>query len=169
MHPTPPPVSLHRLLLALTVLLAVALGGCAGMSARDPVRINLVGVEPLQGEGFELRFALKLRVQNPNDSAIDYDGVALELEVNGKPFATGVSDAKGSVPRFGETVFSVPVTVSAITALRQALGLTDGTGLDQLPYVLRGKLGGGPLGAQRFSETGTLSLVAALGGGMQSR
>jgi hypothetical protein len=89
-------------------------GRLRGLGRRDPVRVNLVGLEPLQGEGFELRFAVRLRVQNPNDSAIDYDGVALELDVNDKSFATGVSDSKGSVPRFGETVISVPVTVSAI-------------------------------------------------------
>ncbi len=33
----------------------------------------------------------KLRVQNPNDSAIEYDGVYLKLEVLDKTFATGVS------------------------------------------------------------------------------
>lgn len=142
----------------LGLALLCALSGCAGLAARDPVRVNLVGVEPLQGEGFELRFAVKLRVQNPNDSVIDYDGIALELDLNNRPFATGVSDSKGSVPRFGETVFSVPVTVSAISALRQALGLTEGAGLDNLPFALRGKLAGGAFGTLRFSEEGRLSL-----------
>lgn len=150
-----------RLLLVLCALLA--LSGCAGLSTRDPVRVNLVGLEPLQGEGFELRFALKLRVQNPNDHPIDYDGLALQLDVNDRTFATGVSDARGSVPRFGEAVVSVPVTVSALSAFRQALELGSGAGLDRLPYTLSGKLGGGPFGVQRFSERGTLSLPAATG------
>jgi LEA14-like dessication related protein len=147
----------------------IALGGCAGLASRDPVRINLVGIEPLQGEGFELRFAVRLRVQNPNDSAIDYDGVALELDVNDKSFATGVSDAKGSVPRFGESVISVPVTVSAIAALRQALGLAEGASLDNLPFVLRGKLAGGVFGTLRFSEEGRLSLPGTAAGSDGSR
>ncbi|MBP6096365.1 MAG: LEA type 2 family protein [Methyloversatilis sp.] len=147
----------------------IALGGCAGLASRDPVRINLVGLEPLQGEGFELRFAVRLRVQNPNDSAIDYDGVALELDVNDKSFATGVSDMKGSVPRFGESVISVPVTVSAIAALRQALGLAEGASLKNLPFVLRGKLAGGPFGTLRFSEEGRLSLPGTAAGSDSSR
>ncbi|MBV5285829.1 MAG: LEA type 2 family protein [Methyloversatilis discipulorum] len=151
-----------RLLLVLCALLA--LSGCAGLSTRDPVRVNLVGLEPLQGEGFELRFALKLRVQNPNDHPIDYDGLALQLDVNDRTFATGVSDARGSVPRFGEAVVSVPVTVSALSAFRQALELGSRADLDRLPYTLSGKLGGGPFGVQRFSERGTLSLPAATGG-----
>jgi hypothetical protein len=33
--------------IAVSVFLALALGGCAGMLIRDPVRINMVGIEPL--------------------------------------------------------------------------------------------------------------------------
>ncbi len=155
-----PRVSARRSLWPLLVCLAalLALGGCAGMPVRDPVRINVVGIEPLAGQGLEMRFSVKLRLQNPNDNAIDYDGVALELELNGQPFATGVSDRKGSIPRFGESVLSVPVTVSALAAVRQALGLAEGAPLDDLPYVLRGKLAGGVFGTMRFTEEGTLSL-----------
>ncbi|MDP2867548.1 LEA type 2 family protein [Methyloversatilis sp.] len=164
-----PALSLRLLLVTLGLALLCALTGCAGLAARDPVRINLVGVEPLQGEGFELRFAVKLRVQNPNDSVIDYDGLALELDVNNRSFATGVSDAKGSVPRFGETVISVPVTVSALSALRQALGMTEGSTLENLPFALRGKLAGGTFGTVRFSEEGRLSLPGMAHGNGSAR
>lgn len=154
----PGPVSVRILLGVATLLLALALGGCAGMGARDPVRIAVVGIDPLPGEGLEMRFNLKLRLQNPNEAPLDYDGLAVELELNGKPFASGVSGTKGSVPRFGEALLSVPVTVSAFTAMRQALALVEGGTLDGVPYLLRGKLGGGAFGVTRFSEKGTLSL-----------
>jgi len=62
------------------------------------------------------------------------------------------------VPRFGETVLTVPVSVSAFSAIRQALGLADGSRLDNIPYVVRGKLSGGMFGTTRFSDTGSLSL-----------
>ncbi len=140
----------------LACLLALGLAGCAGLLNRDPVRINVVGLEPLPGQGLEMRFAVRLRVQNPNDAPIDYDGVALELEVNGKPFATGVSSQSGSVPRFGETVFSVPVSVSAFSAARQALGVASGATLTGLPYVIRGRLAGGAFGGVRFVDRGSL-------------
>lgn len=110
---------------ALAGLLALALAGCASLPGRDPLNVQVAGVEPLEGQGLEMRMAVKLRVQNPNDSAVDYDGAALELELNGKRFATGVSNERGSVPRFGETVLTVPVSVSAFSAIRQALGLAD--------------------------------------------
>jgi len=142
----------------LAALLAVAMAGCASLSGRDPLNVQVAGVEPLEGQGLEMRLAVKLRVQNPNDSAVDYDGASLELELNGNRFATGVSGERGSIPRFGETVLTVPVSVSALSAIRQALGLADTARLDNIPYVVRGKLSGGVFGTTRFADKGTLSL-----------
>ncbi|THF62772.1 LEA type 2 family protein [Pseudothauera rhizosphaerae] len=133
------------------------LPGCASLGQREPVRINVVGLEPLPGQGMEVRLAVQLRIQNPNDAPIDFDGIALELNVNDAPFATGVSDRKGSVPRYGETVLEIPVSVSAVAMLRQAIGLMEDKPREALPYELRGRLGG-PLGGMRFSDTGTLTL-----------
>ena len=144
------------------LMLALALVGCASLVQREPVRINVVGLEPLPGQGMEMRFAVKLRVQNPNDTAIDFDGLALELDLNDKPFATGVSDQRGSVPRFGEAVINIPVTVSAVAVVRQALGVMDGKAVDTVPYSLRGRLAGGLLGGVRFSDKGALSLPDGL-------
>ncbi|WP_417779068.1 LEA type 2 family protein [Stutzerimonas xanthomarina] len=143
-------------------MLTLTLGACAAFSQRDPLNVQVAGIQPLPGEGLELRMAVKLRIQNPNDRALDYDGVALDLEINGRRLASGVSDAQGSVPRFGETVLSVPVTISAFSAARQALGLAEHIGMDKVPYVLRGKLAGGLFGTQRFVEKGTLDLEGAL-------
>ena len=75
---------MHRLLrLCLVALLAAGLSACASLSNRDPLRVDLVGLEPLPGQGLEVRFAVKLRVQNPNDSAVSFNGMALDLDVNG--------------------------------------------------------------------------------------
>ena len=144
-------------------LLALTLTACAAFFQRDPLNVQVAGIQPLPGEGLELRMAVKLRVQNPNDRPLDYDGVALELEINGRNLASGVSDASGTIPRFGETVLSVPMTISAFSAARQALGLAEHIGMDEVPYVLRGKLAGGrTFGTQRFIEKGTLNLEGAL-------
>lgn len=144
-------------------LLALTLTACAAFFDHDPLNVQVAGIQPLPGEGLELRMAVKLRVQNPNDRPLDYDGVALELEINGRNLASGVSDASGTIPRFGETVLSVPMTISAFSAARQALGLAEHIGMDEVPYVLRGKLAGGrTFGTQRFIEKGTLNLEGAL-------
>ncbi|NQD95429.1 water stress/hypersensitive response domain-containing protein [Pseudomonas sp. CrR25] len=155
----------HRLLrLPLLAFLACCLAACSSLILHDPLRIDLVGLEPLPGQGLEMRFAAKLRVQNPNDSAIDYHGVALDLEVNGQPLASGVSDQRGQVPRFGETVLSVPLSISAFSALRQAWGAAGYQPGQGLPYALSGKLAGGLFGTTRFRDQGVLSWPEPMGG-----
>ncbi|MGH8353419.1 MAG: LEA type 2 family protein [Pseudomonas sp.] len=148
---------LDRLRHVAVSLLALSLLACSSLNQRDPLHIDLVGLEPLPGQGLEIRFAAKLRVQNPNDEAIDYNGVALELEVNGQPLASGVSDQRGQVPRFGETLLSVPVTISAFSVVRQTWGMAGFAPGRGLPYRLRGKLAGGPLGTARFTDQGVLN------------
>ena len=151
---------LRTFLILLGTMLVLGLAGCASLVHREPVRINVVGLEPIPGESMEMRFKVKLRVQNPNETAIDFDGLALDLDLNGRPFASGVSDRAGSVPRFGEALIEIPVSVSAIAVVRQALGVIEGTdhGKAEVPYALRGRLAGGLLGGMRFSDSGTLKL-----------
>ncbi len=151
---------MRLLTLALAALLTLLMVGCAALPGRDPLRVELVGIEPIEGQGLELRLAVKLRVQNPNDGAVEYDGTALELEVNGRTLATGVSDQRGSVPRYGETVLVVPVSISAMNAVRQALMFADGAPREAVPYVLRGKLAGGAFGAVRFTKEGSIAITA---------
>lgn len=154
-----------RRLFYIGMFLLLALTGCALMFDRDAPRVTVAGVEPIEGQGFELRFDVKLRVQNPNGTPINYDGVALDLELNGKPFASGVSDQRGTVSRFSETVVSVPVTVSAFAAARQALNFPDVIQRGSVPYVVRGKLAGGPFGSVRFTDSGTIKLPGSREGG----
>jgi LEA14-like dessication related protein len=150
---------LRRVVFLLCACVALlSLGGCAGLFNREDMRVNVAGIEPLEGQGLEMRFAVKLRVQNPNDSSIDYDGVSLDLDLNGRAFASGVSDQRGTVPRFGETVISVPVTISALSVARQALGYASGDSVSKVSYAVRGKLAGGPFGGARFDNTGTVDL-----------
>ncbi|MBB4842953.1 LEA14-like dessication related protein [Paucibacter oligotrophus] len=141
-----------------SLLALFALAGCASLGQGDALRVQVAGVETLAGEGLELRLLVKLRVQNPNERAIEFDGVALELALNGKRFASGVSDQKGVVPRFGEALVNVPLTVSAFAAVRQAFGLGEAAERGELPYELTGKLAGGLFGSVRFSDTGLLRL-----------
>jgi hypothetical protein len=145
-------------LAAMLAIVMLTLNGCAGLFGGDPLRVNVAGIEPVEGQGLEMRFNIKLRVQNPNESAVDFNGLSLDLELNGKPFASGVSDQSGTVPRFGETVVSVPLTVPAFAAVRQAIALPGVAQSGQIPYILRGKLAGGLTGATRFVDQGTLSL-----------
>ena len=149
----------------LMLCVAAFVTGCASLQSRDPLQVTVAGVEPLEGQGMELRLLVKLRVQNPNDAPLDYNGVALEMDVQGKTFATGVSDANGSVPRFGETVIEVPVTASAFRMARQALGMMKGGGNGTIKYQLTGKLNGSGFSTVRFKNEGDLELPTSTGAG----
>ena len=154
----------HLTILGLSLALAPAttalLSGCAGLALRQPLQVSLADVSSLPAEGLELRLAVKLRVQNPNDAALDYDGVWLALEVGGRHLASGVSDVRGSVPRFGEALITLPVTVSPAHVLRQAWGLAR-EGAAGLDFTARGHLAGGIFGGASFVSSGRLDWPAA--------
>ncbi|MDR6609400.1 LEA type 2 family protein [Pseudomonas synxantha] len=149
---------------AVLISLLLCLGACSSLPYMDPVKINVVGIEPLQGEGMEVRFAVKIRVQNPNDTTITYNGIALDLDINGQPFASGVSDEGGSIGRFSDTVVSVPVSVSAFSVIRQTYGISQMKRLNNMPYILHGKLSGGVFNTMRFVDSGTLNLPGSTTG-----
>jgi LEA14-like dessication related protein len=147
-------------LLALTTCCALFVAGCATLRGDDPLQVTVAGIEPLQGEGMELRLLVKLRVQNPNDAPLDYRGVALQMNVQGKTFASGVSDSSGTVSGFSEAVIAVPVTISALRMMRQAIGMATDAGARKITYEMKGKLSGSLFGTRRFATQGDFELPA---------
>ena len=97
--------------LILCLLTVSHLCGCASLTGQDPLQVTVAGIESMQGEGLELRMLVKLRVLNPNDAPIDFNGAYVKFDVQDWTFATGATDTRGSVPRFSESLVSVPVTV----------------------------------------------------------
>lgn len=151
---------MRRLFLPILALIAALnLNGCASLPGREPVQITVAGIESLPGEGLEVRMTVKLRVQNPNDAALEYDGVFVKLEVQDSTFATGVSDARGSIPRFAESVIAVPVTISPLRIAFHAIGaVLDDKPIEKVRYKLTGKLNGPGFGSQNFQANGELAL-----------
>jgi LEA14-like dessication related protein len=143
-------------LLILFACTTILVGGCASLQQRDPVQVFVVGTEPLEGQGLELRMLVKLRVQNPNDTPVNFTGMSIQMDVQGKSFASGVSPMSGSVPSFGETVVEVPVSISAFRVMRQAVGLMDSASQGKLTYELSGKLSGST--SERFKSKGEFTL-----------
>ncbi len=126
-------------------IVALVLSGCATYPHREPIEVYVADVATLAGEGLELRMLVKLRIQNPNDVPLAFNGVAMQMDVQGRPFATGVSDASGVVPRFGETVVAVPVSLSVFGFARRAVdAVANAYRRGKLTYELKGKLAGGP-------------------------
>ncbi|MGH8194275.1 MAG: LEA type 2 family protein [Woeseiaceae bacterium] len=141
----------------------VALAACANLTQRDPLNIDVASIEQVPGEGMDLVLAVRIRVQNPNDTPVEYDGVALALDINDRSLASGVSDEMGIVPRYGETVFTIPVTISAFDVARQIYGFMSAENPNDVQYSVRGKLEGGLFGTRRFRDEGTFMLTPPQG------
>lgn len=145
----------------MLALAAATMAGCASLTQTDPVQVTIAGIESLPGEGLETRMLVKIRVQNPNDQPIDYNGVYVKLDVMNNAFATGVSGTIGTVPRFGEAVIGVPVSISMLHMARQVLSLLDGTSMAKVTYKMSGKLEGAAFRAVRFKSQGEFGLPAS--------
>jgi LEA14-like dessication related protein len=152
-----------RRALACSPFLLLLLGGCAAFPFQEPLRVHVADLQSLDGEGLELRFLCLLRVQNPNDTPLEFNGISLDLEVRSSPFASGVSETSGTVPRFGEVLVSVPVSASAMNLARLALGLFFGDDRPRVDYRLRGRIG-----TARFESRGELTLPAWTGSSIPS-
>ena len=142
----------------LLLAAGASLAGCASLPGAEPLKVAVVDIESLNGEGLEVRMMVKLRVQNPTDSAIEFDGATLDLDLRGMSFASGVSAESGRIPRFGELIVSVPVTISAGALIRQALSLARDRNAERvrIDYAARGRLAGGRLGGHRFESSGQI-------------
>lgn len=149
-----------RIYSPLHIIAALALlAACAMLPGREPLQVSVADIESLDGQGLEWRMLVKLRVQNPNDAPVEYDGLYLRLDVLDKTLATGVSDEHGTIPRFGEALISVPVTVSTINIVRQAIGMASGgKPPEKINYRLEGKLNSPGFGSTRFDSQGELAL-----------
>lgn len=159
---------MNRYLLPFTAFIIALLSGCATLSGVDRPNVQVVGMEALPSEGLEVRFELKLRVQNPNETPLAYDGMSVRLDLDGKGLASGVSNINGEIPRFSDAVLTVPVSISAFSVVRQLLARADSMGKEgatnqPIAYSLTGKLGApeGSFGAVRFSDKGDLNLFAS--------
>ena len=142
----------------VVISLFALLPACASLPNYEPPRVSVAGIEHLKGEGSELRFNIKLRIQNPNRSEISYQGILVDLLVDGRRIATGISSEPGLVPAYGETVYSLPVTVSTLNVLRQIIAIAEQPQTSSLRYEIKGKLDGGLFGTVRFSDNGSLKL-----------
>jgi len=142
--------------IVLLPLLILGLASCA-VPSKAPLRVNVANVHRLESTTLEVRLLATLRVQNANDFPIEFSGAAIELQLRGKAIGTGVTDAHGLVPRFGETLLDVPVTISALSEFRQALGLY-GTSDRRIDLSVKGRLNGPAFDPLAFDWRGEVPL-----------
>ena len=116
----------------------VLIGGCAGVGKQlDPPRISLANIRVQEITGLETAFQIQMRVFNTNDVDLKVKGINVELEINGQPFATGVSNTPVEIPSYGTELVTVTVYSSVIKIFKSVYGLKKS---EELTYRLSGKL-----------------------------
>ena len=129
---------------ALCLLTAFSgLAGCSGLfQTLERPRINIANITAQEVKLFEQVFDLELRIQNPNDLSLEINGLAFELEVNGKRFATGVSNQNVTVDRFSSAVIHVEAITTLWGFLRQIAEYQQ-TRTPHVTYRLKGSISSG--------------------------
>lgn len=153
---------------ALTLLLALALlpllTGCSSLLWKKKAvmpTVSLANME-LQGiKGLETIFRLQLRVINPNEEPIEVRGLTCTLKVNGKSFATGISDEHVTIPASGTTTVPVLVYAGVFDLVGPVIELLQNNAsqpVKPLEYALTGSLRLGEKGEDKipFSLQGRL-------------
>ncbi|HPP46943.1 MAG TPA: LEA type 2 family protein [Accumulibacter sp.] len=134
------------------------LSACAGLFAlAQKPEVSLASLSVLQIGVFEQRFSLKLRIQNPNDVDLPINGLSFDIQLNGQPFAHGLSDKAIIVRRYGEALLDVSATSTLGSALKQLRELQK-SGRDRIDYRLQGRLQLQGMGSLPFEWRGDLQL-----------
>ena len=152
-----------RQYLSIFTLLSVymlTLSVCAGPAKRlEPPRIKLANIRVKELKAFEAAFLIELRVFNTNDVPVEITGVDCELELNGRHFASGISNEKTKIPSYGTGTLPVVVYSSVLDIVKSVLGLQN---QEKLKYKITGRirLKGGVLvpSVIPFTSDGELSM-----------
>lgn len=128
-----------RLSIIMAVIVAsLTISGCAGVMTRlDPPRVLLADIQIKEVTGLETAFEIQMRVFNANDVALQVKGIKAELDINGQPFATGVSNTPVEIPSYGSELVKVTLYSSVLKIFKSVYGLTES---QELSYYLKGNI-----------------------------
>lgn len=150
----------RRLFLAAAA--AWVMGGCAGVRpGYERPSLLLESFHAIPSEGMTPRFALGLRVVNPNPTPLPLKGISYNVEFEGYRVITGVAGNLATVPAYGESLIEVQAGIDLISGLRLFNDLLQDPQRDEFRYNLRARLDTG--GISRFlvlEESGELSLTS---------
>ncbi len=147
---------MRKTLLSVLVVLLFVPAGCATLFwAGEKPSVEIVSVIPKEMRLLEQTFQMELRIQNPSETDLDINGMAFEVEINGQPFAKGVSNKSVKVERLSTKVVQVEAYTGLTSILRQLSEARKGSYSSGFTYRLKGSLyAGSPSIRIPFDETG---------------
>lgn len=156
------PVPMRTLLLPLAGCLALA--ACVGIP-RDlqTPEVSFVSLRAAEVSVFEQKLEVRLKVHNPNRIELPVNGLDIDIELAGEPFAQGTSAREFVIPAEGEAEFDMNVTANAASALLRIAGTDLKSG--EIDYRLKGRLSTriGMLRTIPFEQAGVLPVADLLG------
>jgi LEA14-like dessication related protein len=148
---------------ACLVLLVLAVSGCASLlPADDRVRVTVSDIRVEEATLMEQLYRVTLRVQNRTDRPLSIRGGSFDLDLNGRGFASGVSDSAVEVPAYSDVQIDVSMVSTVFGFVRLFRGLQQEVG-DPLHYRVSGHLSTGGIAGIRFEESGEMDLRATGG------
>lgn len=139
--------------------LITLLTGCAGLDTKpEQFKINISSMQLLESSLMEQRYQVNLRIMNRSKDTFNIDGMSFDIELNGKDFASGVSNERFKLEPLSESVVSVTVTSTIFGIIRQINSLEQ-LKSEPFKYELSGHVytGTGLFGIP-FRETGEVNL-----------
>jgi LEA14-like dessication related protein len=123
------------------VLLTLGLTACSGLpfnAVAPKVSVADVGLKHLGL--FEQHLDVGLRISNPNDFDLSIEALEFELEVNGRPFASGLSNQAMRVPAMASAMLRVDTFLQSKDLILQFKILSQGALKVGVPYRVKGRI-----------------------------
>jgi LEA14-like dessication related protein len=101
--------------------------------------VELVSFKALPANGFEQNFEIGLKLINPNNFELPFNGISYQLSVAGEALAQGVAANIPTAAAYGESRFVVPVSTNLLGGFKVIKALMNNQGQD-ISYQLKAKL-----------------------------
>jgi hypothetical protein len=122
----------------------------------EPPLLSIASLHLAGASLLEQRYWLRVRIRNPNPFDLPIEAMRYDLEINGRPFASGLSNEPVVVPRFGTSLVQMEAISTLPSFLRQ-LGVLGAS--PTFDYRLRGRLYFADGSALPFNYRGDVALT----------
>lgn len=125
----------------LVLLLAFGLAACSSLPYHaKPPKVSVADVDIKSLGIFEQHFDVGLRVSNPNDFDLNIEALEFELELNGRPFAKGLSRVSVLLPAISSTVIRMDAVTQSRNLIQQIKTLPSDSLKAGVPYRISGRV-----------------------------
>lgn len=141
--------------------MAGLVSGCAGLpKPLETPSIMLDSFRLLPSEGMTPRFAIGLRVINPNPTPLPLRGVSYSAGLEGRRLLSGVAGDLRTVPAYGEELIELQAGLDLLSGLQFLSDLLNQTQREAFSFNVQARLDtGGRMGFLTLDETGEISLA----------